>query len=180
MNTKKDNKNIAIVILGIILVALIVMNIGFYVILKPSVKKQNIEQQKVEEEHSEDVSYSKDVENFTIQQKNTANTDNEKEQKLDSKENILDSEYIFEDSNSRFLDRSELEGLSKKELRLARNELYARHGFIFGKKDLQDYFGSKSWYDPSITPEEFGADEDNFNEYEIANRDLILEVEESK
>ncbi len=36
--------------------------------------------------------------------------------------------------------------LSKKELRLLRNEIYARHGYIFKSQDLRDYFNRKPWY----------------------------------
>lgn len=41
-----------------------------------------------------------------------------------------------------------LRGLSLHELRLLRNEIYARHGRIFVTMWIQQYFGSQSWYDP--------------------------------
>jgi hypothetical protein len=41
-----------------------------------------------------------------------------------------------------------LTGLSLHELRLLRNEIYARHGRIFKTMWLQQYFGSQPWYDP--------------------------------
>jgi hypothetical protein len=41
-----------------------------------------------------------------------------------------------------------LHGLSLHELRLLRNEIYARHGRIFKTTWLQQYFGSQPWYDP--------------------------------
>jgi hypothetical protein len=34
------------------------------------------------------------------------------------------------------------------ELRLMRNEIYARHGKTFKSKDLRDYFSKQSWYEP--------------------------------
>ena len=37
-------------------------------------------------------------------------------------------DYILPDSSSRILSDSEVSGLSKEELRLARNEIFARHG----------------------------------------------------
>lgn len=40
-----------------------------------------------------------------------------------------------------------LRGLSLHELRLLRNEIYARHGRIFKTMWLQQYFGSQPWYD---------------------------------
>lgn len=41
-----------------------------------------------------------------------------------------------------------LRGLSLHELRLLRNEIYARHGRIFVTLWIQQHFGSQSWYDP--------------------------------
>lgn len=41
-----------------------------------------------------------------------------------------------------------LRGLSLHELRLLRNEIYARHGRIFVTLWIQQYFGGQSWYDP--------------------------------
>ena len=36
-----------------------------------------------------------------------------------------------------------------KELRILRNEIYAKHGRIFESKDLKDYFGKYGWYRPT-------------------------------
>lgn len=38
---------------------------------------------------------------------------------------------------------------SKPQLRLMRNEILARRGWKFQAKDLQDHFGSQSWYKPA-------------------------------
>ncbi|WP_179295547.1 TcaA 3rd/4th domain-containing protein [Bacillus sp. FJAT-45350] len=54
--------------------------------------------------------------------------------------------FIFPDSHYRKLIRSEVSSLSKGELRIARNEIYARHGYPFQSEDLQQYFGQMSWY----------------------------------
>ena len=88
-------------------------------------------------------------------------------------------DYIFEDSVSRYLEGSELKKLSKKELRLARNELYARRGYIFEDEELSAYFSSKSWYAGTVDGDDF-KDKDVFNKYEIANRNLILKYEAKK
>lgn len=86
-------------------------------------------------------------------------------------------EYIFFDSDTRYLSSYELIGLSKDECKLARNEIYARRGRKFKDKELQEYFNSKSWYHGTISPDDF--DEKVFNEYEIANKDLIVEYEKA-
>ncbi len=87
-------------------------------------------------------------------------------------------EYIFPNSDSAYLTREQVAALTPEQLRLARNEIYARHGRIFQDETLAAYFGSKSWYQPLYDGESFDALGDSIlNEYEIANRDLIQEYE---
>ncbi|WP_051197445.1 protein kinase domain-containing protein [Butyrivibrio sp. MB2005] len=93
----------------------------------------------------------------------------------------IEDEYILYDSDSRIYPRSLFESMTDEELRLARNEIYARHGRMFTSEDLQEYFYSKSWYRPEYTPEEFDAMQEYiFNDYEKANRDMIKEVENKR
>ncbi len=90
-------------------------------------------------------------------------------------------EYIFPDSNTRYLTRAEVEALDSQQLRLARNEIFARLGRTFTDPDLQAYFNSKSWYVGRYTPEEFDAMGDSvLNQYEIANSQLIIDVEAAR
>ncbi|MCX6809144.1 MAG: YARHG domain-containing protein [Candidatus Berkelbacteria bacterium] len=56
------------------------------------------------------------------------------------------SDYIISDSSSRVISESELTNLTPWKLKVARNEIYARHGREFVHKDLQCYFAKKSWY----------------------------------
>ena len=44
---------------------------------------------------------------------------------------------------------------SKEDLKLLRNRIYAQHGYVFKRKDLQDYFSQFDWYvpDPNLTME---------------------------
>lgn len=67
----------------------------------------------------------------------------------------LKDDYILPDSDKRFIGREELWNLDKAALRLAKNEIYARHGLIFQEEDLREYFNSKSWYYGYIPAEEF-------------------------
>ena len=76
-----------------------------------------------------------------------------------------DSEYIIPDSNSRYLTESDISGLSLQQLNYAKNEIYARRGRKFDSVELQEYFGSKSWYRGTIEP--------SLNDYEIKNADLL-------
>jgi hypothetical protein len=44
----------------------------------------------------------------------------------------------------------ELNQLSAKDIRFVINEIYARNGYIFGDKQLNNYFRSLKWYKPRI------------------------------
>lgn len=87
-------------------------------------------------------------------------------------------EYVLHDSNLRYLSKEELECLTEYELKIARNEIYARHGRIFADESLMNYFSQFDWYEPTIDPDEF--EESMLNEYEIANRDLIVQYEKEQ
>lgn len=87
------------------------------------------------------------------------------------------SDYIIADSSTRYLTNADLSPLSEWEIRIARNEIYARHGRIFNTKELADYFAGKSWYTPSISPENF--DNSYLNSIEIENLKLITNYEKA-
>ena len=94
----------------------------------------------------------------------------------DSGETVDDSEYILPESATKALTRADLQGLTKEQLRLARNEIFARHGMIFGVEDLDTYFSSKSWYKPTVQSSEF-YDKVEMSLIEEGNIELIQEVE---
>ena len=52
-------------------------------------------------------------------------------------------------TSSRLLTEEDIKGKTKHELRIMRNEIYARHGYIFKDPILRDYFMQKSWYKPT-------------------------------
>jgi hypothetical protein len=65
---------------------------------------------------------------------------------------------------NKLISEAMLRGLSLHELRLVRNEIYARHGRIFKTLWIQQYFGTQPWYDPKedFKDEELsGADKTN-------------------
>ena len=56
--------------------------------------------------------------------------------------------YILADSSERLLSEEEIEGLSKYELYLAVQEIYARHGKKFSDPMLYWHFNNQKWYKP--------------------------------
>jgi hypothetical protein len=89
-----------------------------------------------------------------------------------------DADYILPKSDKEKLTRADLEGLTKEQLRLARNEIYARNGMIFGIDDLDEYFKTKSWYTPKYRSDEF-YNTVEMNAIEEANVEFILQLEKS-
>ena len=86
------------------------------------------------------------------------------------------SEYIIPDSDTRVITESDLEGLDEDQLRIARNELYARHGRLFNDEQLQAYFNNCSWYHGEIQPDDFT--DDMLSDIERQNKDTIVAYEE--
>lgn len=63
-------------------------------------------------------------------------------------------------------------------IHLAKNEIYARHGYIFKNEDLNNYFKGQIWYEPSITPEIFK--DSVFNKNEQVNLELLSSLDTYK
>lgn len=57
------------------------------------------------------------------------------------------SDYLLPDSATRAVTEADLQDLSWRELCLARNEIFARHGRTFKTPEIAQYFESKDWYD---------------------------------
>ncbi|MFO6422557.1 YARHG domain-containing protein [Motilimonas sp. KMU-193] len=73
-----------------------------------------------------------------------------------------ENEYIIPDSDIRLLEQAELMQYSQQELRLIRNEIFARHGFVFQSAELNEYFLNKPWYHPfSYVVELTGVEAEN-------------------
>lgn len=48
---------------------------------------------------------------------------------------------------------------------IGRNEIFARHGYIFTDENLKNHFESTSWYEGTIPAEQFNSDQ-VFNDFE--------------
>ena len=127
---------------------------------------QSMETQNTQTQSSSD--YTNDIDNK--QSDSTSIAGEATEVSFDADE----EEYIFP-SDRVYLTIDILEELTKDELALLRNEIYARHGYVFNLEEYKTYFNRKSWYRPN---EYF--DESMFNEIEKANKDLIVEYEIEK
>lgn len=84
------------------------------------------------------------------------------------------SSYIFPNSNNSYISWSDLDNLSKSDIEYARNEIYARRGYIFKEQQFRDYFNSKSWYVPNSN-----FHDGMFNSVEKANIETIVAYEKN-
>lgn len=100
-------------------------------------------------------------------------TDEEEEEEV-----TTENGYIFANSDTELLKESDLEGLTADECKIARNEIYARHGRKYKDEELQAYFNACDWYEGTIDSDDFK--ESDLSDIEIANKDLIVSYEEEK
>jgi len=55
----------------------------------------------------------------------------------------------FPEASQRLLKPADVENLMKEDLEFMRNEIFARHGFCFNKKNLRQMFEMEDWYVPN-------------------------------
>lgn len=90
---------------------------------------------------------------------------------------VSNKDYILPESNSKYYTIKDLKKLTREEVKLARNEIYARHGRKFVvDKNVKKYFEGKDWYKGTVDE----VSDSELNKYEIANRDLIIKYEKKK
>ena len=52
----------------------------------------------------------------------------------------------YPQASERFLSSGDVVNLNKYELKIMRNEIFARHGYIFKTPDMRSYFSQQTWY----------------------------------
>lgn len=110
--------------------------------------------------------------NLGIEKDSTAET------AQDDTQTAADEYYIIPYSNTRYLTDSDLDHLSEWDLKLARNEIYARHGRRFKDPDLQNYFDKQSWYNGIYDPDDFDKNHaSELTALEKKNAEFILAYE---
>ena len=78
-------------------------------------------------------------------------------------------------TNKQYYTKDNFENEPKLVIHLAKNEIYARHGYIFKNEDLYNYFMGCVWYNPTCKAEDF--DDSVLNEYEKANLEILASMD---
>ncbi|WP_144554939.1 YARHG domain-containing protein [Bacillus sp. X1(2014)] len=159
---KNRSKKRLIVVVGSLIGLLLVISVTLIVkdFYKPELKPTLATIKTTEQ------SKDKDVENIDQTSHDQPSTEQ-------GSSNPSSTEYILPASDKGVMSEEDIANLSKGQLRLARNEIYARHGYVFKSEDLQTYFSSKSWYHPD---QSFDG---SLNEIEKENVNFIQAREDS-
>ena len=186
-NKNNNNEERGINIIGIIISVLIVLfGVGLYAVEEiASPALQGIGKELISEESTingenivEEENAEKSTEETISESTTEENTVSEKgieDEESETEEVSTEDEFVFPDSDTRRLLRSELEGKNERECKIARNEIFARKGKIFDDPELQAYFESCSWYEGKNSQYEYS---EYISEIEAYNVQLIREYEE--
>jgi len=65
-----------------------------------------------------------------------------------STSSVVFAQGRYQQASTRLLTPADIQGLPSKELKIMRNEIFARHGYIFKTNDMKAYFTAQPWYRP--------------------------------
>lgn len=84
--------------------------------------------------------------------------------------------YLLDDSDMTKITYDDISSWDKELLALARNEIYARHGYSFQKEDYKQIFGTKAWYEALYSLDQITLSE--IEKYNVAYLDWMEKVQE--
>jgi hypothetical protein len=187
---KKKSKAPLIVLLVVLIAALLVGTVlilnQFGVVPLPWQTKtetsKSDDSKKSDKESREDEdsdSKKSDSKKKDLDKKKELDKNKDKDEKEDAQ--VEDGEVkgqIFPHSAEELLTEDQIKALSDKDLRLAINEIYARHGYAFTTKEMQDYYGQLDWYENlNKTQDEVNAE---LTTIEYQNKEMLTKERDSR
>jgi hypothetical protein len=133
-----------------------------------------IQEQKLQEEKSNLDKIAKQKE----EELNKAKEDYDKAVKENNEKGKYPGKYPF--ASAREMVEDDLKNLSEFDRRVLKNEILARHGFIFQNEEMKSYFSEQKWYKPkSKNVDKMLTDIENhnieiINTYEMKDRGKTL------
>lgn len=184
---KRAERNPLFIVFGLFLMALIVVILGMMA-FSSGAFNAFLDKTEMKTEASKERETNKDKETMSEEKNAEEETT---EPALDSKKpepestafgtepvSISGDDYILPESSIRLITAADLIGMTKEQLRYARNEIYARHGRTFKDQALQEYFNKMSWYQARVTADDFF--EDMLSQLEKDNVKYIQLTEDSR
>ncbi len=163
--TGKSGPPVWLILLGVFLLAVVIGAGGRLIFSRKDPKPENKVSSEEKKEQKEEKEKQEAEEEPAIDRDDSDSDDSEPDDRWDDEpeepasEDWENAEYIIPDSLSRRLSDAEIAELARdnKKLNYAKNEIYARYGYIFKKQELYDHFCTKSWYSPEYTDQEDAA-----------------------
>jgi hypothetical protein len=116
--------------------------------LEKKIKEQSEELESMEEEiHKKEIDL-KNKELEALKKKSNSMAYKQKVKAKSDTSNYTQAFGKYPVASSRILTYDDVQYLSKDELSIMRNEIFARHGFIFKTQKMIDYFNKQKWYRP--------------------------------
>lgn len=78
-------------------------------------------------------------------------------------------------TDSAYIEFADLSSYSRKQVAAIRNEIYARHGYVFKTREWSNYFNQRSWYTPN-----YSYTDDWLSDIERTNIETIVAYEKSQ
>lgn len=164
-DVKKNNIGLIVLVssVGVVALAAVILFLSLLFIDSPKNTKYNNYQQTEEKESEIIIEDEEEDEEF-------------EEEEFVFELNYDDDSYLYP-TDEVYLTMDDLFSLSKDEVALLRNEIYARHGYSFSTQKYEDFFMAKSWYYPNPYLTDGNMVERMFNSYEKANKELLIQYE---
>ncbi len=153
-STSTNSSAIIAVIVGVVILVALLLG-AYFLFLKDSSANRELEREAIEEAATMKAKMELMEEKMDELKKETAEEVNAVKAEAAKKEAAKAVAPLKKVSTDNFawlsytrLNYSHISGLSGSDLRILRNAIYARHGYIFKDKSLRDYFNQYSWYNP--------------------------------
>ena len=92
--------------------------------------------------------YAKNISRSKAAEASTKEEASDDEGEEDEESDYSGEDYIFPDSSDKEISKPDIENLSNEDLRIAINEIYARHGYTFpNNEEMRNYFQGQDWYE---------------------------------
>ncbi|WP_438966748.1 YARHG domain-containing protein [Flavobacterium sp.] len=137
-------------------------------------RKYNLHKKMFEYNPNNKVEYTFINEDKSNKIKYTDTIDGEVEEYEDYEFYSTTDKVFLKNASKELLEKDFVANLTKADIFILRNSIFARHGFAFRDKQLRIYFENFDWYMPV-----FGDVKDDLTEIEKQNIDLLLRYEQN-
>ena len=171
---EKKKKDKGLIFLIILLIIVLIGSAGVIGYVYYQNNSENVEIPEINVKTKTEDKEEEEQEEQEEEEEEEEEEEQEEQTETDEEEELVEEMYLFP-SDREYITESDLAGKTKEEVAMIRNEISARHGYIFSKEPFKTYFESQDWYVPN---ENFS--DSLFSEIEKTNKDFLVEYEERR